>query len=84
LGPESRSFGSSRNWFIIVSFLLKMSSQELNMTRTENVDKNKEIMLECNKHYAILALNCILKNSKGKITVSEIKRRDRNNSMKEE
>ena len=41
-------------------------------------------MLEYNKNYAILALNCILKNSKRKISVSEIKRRDRNNSMKEE
>jgi len=41
-------------------------------------------MLECNKKYAILALNCILKNSKRKISVLGIKRRDRNNSMKEE
>ena len=41
-------------------------------------------MLECNKNYVILALNCILKNSKRKISVLEIKRRDRNNSMKEE
>ena len=38
-------------------------------------------MLEYNKNYAILALNCILKNSKRKISVSGIKR---NNSMKEE
>ena len=38
-------------------------------------------MLECNKNYTILALNCILKNSKRIISVLEIKRRNRNNSI---
>ena len=32
----------------------------------------------------ILALNCILKNSKRTISVLETKRRDRNNNIKEE
>ena len=39
-------------------------------------------MLEYNKNYAILALNCILKNSKGTISVLEANRRDRNNNIK--
>ena len=41
-------------------------------------------MLECNKSYMILALNCILKNSKRTISVLKIKRRDKNNNIKEE
>jgi len=41
-------------------------------------------MLEYNKNFAILALNYILKNSKKIILISEIKRRDRNNNIKEE
>jgi len=41
-------------------------------------------MLEYNKNFAILALNYILKNSKKIILMSEIKRRDRNNNIKEE
>jgi len=41
-------------------------------------------MLGCNKNFAILALNYILKNSKKIILMSEIKRRDRNNNIKEE
>ena len=32
-------------------------------------------MLEYNKNYAILVLNCMLKNSKGTISNSEIERR---------
>ena len=39
-------------------------------------------MLEYNKNYIILALDCILKNSKKTISISEIERRDRNNSLK--
>ena len=38
-------------------------------------------MLEYNKNYATLALNCILNNSKRTISVSDIERRDRNNSI---
>ena len=41
-------------------------------------------MLECNKNYATLALNCILKNSKKIISVLEINSRDRNNKIKED
>ena len=41
-------------------------------------------MLGYNKNYTILFLNYMLKNSKGIISVSEIKRRDRNNSIKKE
>jgi len=44
----------------------------------------KEIILGCNKKLAILALNYILKNSKEIILVSGIKRRGRNNNIKEE
>ena len=39
-------------------------------------------MLKCNKNYVILALDCMLKNSKEIISVLEIKKRDRNNSIK--
>ena len=39
-------------------------------------------MLECNKNYAILALNYILKNSKRIILISGIERRGRNNNIK--
>ena len=38
--------------------------------------KEKEIILECNKNYIILVLNCTLKNSKRIVLVSKIKRRD--------
>jgi len=38
-------------------------------------------MLGCNNNYAVLALNCILKNSKETISVLEIKRRDKNKSI---
>jgi len=41
-------------------------------------------MLEYNKDYAILVLNCILKNSKKVILVLEINWRDRNYSIKKE
>ena len=41
-------------------------------------------MLEYNKNYAILAFNHMLKNLKRTISISEIKRRDRNNSIKKE
>jgi len=41
-------------------------------------------MLGYNKNYAKPALNCTLKDSKKTISVSEIKRRDRNNNIKEE
>ncbi len=41
-------------------------------------------MLGYNKHYVALALNHILKNSKGMISVSEIKRKSRNNNIKAE
>ena len=40
-------------------------------------------MLGCNKNYVILALNCMLKNSKKIISVLEIERRDRSNNIKE-
>jgi len=39
-------------------------------------------MLRCNMNYVIPALNYILKNSKGTISVLEIERRSRNNSIK--
>jgi len=39
-------------------------------------------MLECNKNYVILVLDCMLKNSKETISVLGIKKRDRNNSIK--
>ena len=38
-------------------------------------------MLGCNKNYAILALNCVIKNSKRIISASEINRRYRNNNI---
>ena len=44
--------------------------------------KQKEIMLECNKKYTVLALNSALKNSKEMILLSEIKKRDKNNNIK--
>ena len=44
----------------------------------------KEVMLECNKNYAILALNCTLKNSKRIILVLEIGKNSRNNNIKED
>jgi len=39
-------------------------------------------MLEYNKNYTILVLNCILKNSKKMISASRIKRKNRNNNIK--
>jgi len=38
-------------------------------------------MLGCNKNYATLALNCILKNSEGIISVLEIYKRNRNKNI---
>ena len=38
-------------------------------------------MLGCNKNYAILVLNCVLKNSERTISVSEMYRRDRNKNV---
>ena len=38
-------------------------------------------MLGCYKNYVILAFNCVLKNSKRTISVSEINRRYRNNNI---
>ena len=38
-------------------------------------------MLGYNKNYIILALNCVLKNSKGMISALEINRRYRNNNI---
>jgi len=35
-------------------------------------------MLECNKNYATLALNCIIKNSERTISVSKTYIRDKN------
>ena len=46
--------------------------------------KQKEVMLEYNKNYIILALNYVLKNSEETILVSEIERRGRDNNIKEE
>ena len=46
------------------------------------ISDRKKVMLEYNKNYIILALDCILKNSKKTISISEIERRDRNNSLK--
>jgi len=40
-------------------------------------------MLGYNKNYTVLALNCTLKNSKRTILVLVIKRRYRNNNIKE-
>jgi len=42
----------------------------------------KKIMLEGNKNYVTLALICILKNSKGTISASEIRRKCKNNNIK--
>ena len=39
-------------------------------------------MLEYKKNYATLALNCILKNSKGTISALKIYRKYRNNDIK--
>jgi len=39
-------------------------------------------MIGCNKNYAILALDCILKNSKRIILASIIKKRCRNNNIR--
>jgi len=41
-------------------------------------------MLGCNKNYTTLALDCILKNSKGTILALEIRRIYRNNNIKED
>jgi len=41
-------------------------------------------MLEYNKNYVALALNYMLKNSKRMISVLEIKKRDKNNSIRKE
>ena len=41
-------------------------------------------MLGCNKDYTVLAFNFTLKNSKRTISVLVIKRRHRNNNIKEE
>ena len=41
-------------------------------------------MLRYNKNYIILAFNCILNNLKRMISVSGIKKRDRNNNIKKE
>ena len=38
-------------------------------------------MLECNKNYKILALNCMLKNSERTILVLEMYRIDRNKNI---
>ena len=38
-------------------------------------------MLECNKNYAALAFNCILKNSERTISVSETYIRDKNKNI---
>ena len=38
-------------------------------------------MLECNKNYATIALNCTLNNSNRMISASEIDRRCRNNNI---
>ena len=41
-------------------------------------------MLGCKRNYIILALHCILKNSKTIISVLEIEKRGRNNNIKED
>ena len=41
----------------------------------------KEVILGYNKNYAILALNCILKNSKKILSASEINKKYRNNNI---
>jgi len=41
-------------------------------------------MLEYNKNYTILILNCTLKNSKRMISALEIERRNKNNNIKED
>ena len=41
-------------------------------------------MLECNKNYATLVLNCTLMSSMGTLSVSEIDRRYRNNNILKE
>ena len=38
-------------------------------------------MLEYTKNYTMLAINCVLKNSKRMISVLGIERRDKNNSI---
>ena len=44
----------------------------------------KEVMLEYNKNYVILALNYILKNSKRTLSASEIDKGYRNNNILKE
>jgi len=46
------------------------------------IKQKREVMLGCNKNYAKLALNCILKNSKETILASRIKKRCRNNNIR--
>ena len=41
-------------------------------------------MLGCNKNYATLALDYMLKNSKSTISTSEIERRERNINIEED
>ena len=40
-------------------------------------------MLDCNKNYAVLALNYVPKNSKRTISALEINRRCRNNNIED-
>ena len=56
------------------------------MKNFETGDRNqakKKVILGYNKNYTILALNCILKNSKEMILASEINRRCRKNNIEE-
>jgi len=46
------------------------------------VKQKREVMLECNKNYATLVLNYILKDSKETILAFRIKKRCRNNNIK--
>ena len=75
-------------WFMSSKdFPLLLELKQKFMTKWEfywQKSSKKEVMLRCNKNYTLLALNCRLKNSKETISASQIKRRGRNNNIKEE
>ena len=75
-------------WFMSSKdFPLLLELKQKFMTKREfywQKSSRKEVMLGYNKNYTTLALNCILKNLKRTISASQIKRRGRNNNIKEE
>ena len=59
---------------------MKLSIEKLQNTLEEYWQKlsRKEIILQCNRNYAVLALNYVLKNSKKIISVLGTERKDKN------